>query len=326
MLGANLDYAILKQTQIDSASILDPKAHQVWEIVNQGASNSNLNGIDLSHTTLFQVDLSNADLSDANLNGTNLSGANLKGAYLCQTNLELANLSNANLHSAYLSHANLSQVNFSGTNLNGAYLKDANLQFANFKSAQLDRHTIIDRKWRLVWEIVNQGAEGQELIGLNLSNANLRGANLKRANLSNSNLKNSDLRGANFSEANLTNVDLTHTQLQGVHLEDAILTKAKVPADLPNLAHKRPVSTKISSAQIEDTISESPESNTATMVSLEEPMQMEETTIPASSAKKKINLIIPLGLIILMAISGYFLFLFQQDAEDNSLPQQELSN
>ena len=130
------------------------------------------------------------------------------------------------------------------------------------------------------------------------------------------------MRGANLSDANLTNADLTNTKLQGVRLESAILTKAKVPADLPNFT-STPVNTKVSSTQVEDSISESPESNTVTMVSVEEPIQ---TKAKPSPAKTKINWIIPLGLIILMVISGYFLFIFQKDGDDNSLPQQELPN
>ena len=49
------------------------------------------------------------------------------------------------------------------------------------------------KKWRCVWEIVNQPQEERDLSGKNLSGANLRGASLEWA----------DLEGANVTDDQL---------------------------------------------------------------------------------------------------------------------------
>ena len=54
---------------------------------------------------------------------------------------------------------------------------------ADLREIRVDDSTQMDGKWRLVWEIVNQGADGRDLRG-----ADLRGANLERAKVTNEQL------------------------------------------------------------------------------------------------------------------------------------------
>ena len=74
----------------------------------------------------------------------------------------------------------------------------------------------LDPKWRLVWELVNEGAGGRDLRGADLAGANLTGANLDGADFTDA-----DLRGADLTEASLIGADLTaamldeDTQLEG---------------------------------------------------------------------------------------------------------------
>ena len=153
----------------------------------------------------------------------NLSGADLRLVDLAGANLTLANLSRADLQEANLSQADLRRADLNGANLRGA---------------QIDETTQIDDKWRLVWEIVTQGAVGRDLRGADLSGANLSGANLsgaklREANLRGADLHKADLRKANLSWANLSWANLSETNLSGADLSGADLSWADLSgADL----------------------------------------------------------------------------------------------
>jgi uncharacterized protein YjbI with pentapeptide repeats len=174
------------------------------------------------------VDLSNAHLRGANLTGTDLSGAELRGA----------ELRGANLSDTHLRWANLSGANLYDADLRRADLRDADLRGANLNRANLDDDTQIDAKWRLVWEIVNQGGADRDLSGVNLSDAHLFEVYLHRADLSMANLEGADLRLADLSEAclhqadlsgaNLRGADLRWTDLSGAYLTGAIVTDARL--------------------------------------------------------------------------------------------------
>ncbi|NES20938.1 MAG: pentapeptide repeat-containing protein [Symploca sp. SIO3E6] len=207
----------------------------VREIVNQGARHRNLRYADLSDADLSGADLSGAfllysDLSDANLSLANLSDANLSYADLYDSDLSDANLSRANLSNANLSYAdlydsdlsdaNLSNANLSSANLNDADLSDANLSRANLNGVRINEQTKIDKKWRLVWEIVNQEARHRNLSSANLSSANLSSANLSSVNLSSANLSSTNLIGADLSDANLIDADLRFTNLNGARINE----------------------------------------------------------------------------------------------------------
>jgi uncharacterized protein YjbI with pentapeptide repeats len=121
---------------------------------------------------------------DALLYGADLRAADLNGRFLSE-----ADLSGANLREANLSGADLSKTDLSGANLGGA-----DLSFANLFEAGIDDKTQIDPKWKLVRDIVTDGAEGR---------TDLSKADLSRANLSFVNLRGADLREVNLKEANL---------------------------------------------------------------------------------------------------------------------------
>ena len=67
-------------------------------------------------------------------------------------------------------------------------------------------------KWRLVQEIINQGAKGRNLSGVDLSDADLG-----RANLSGATLSDADLSGADLSRAKLSGADLSGADLSGAY-------------------------------------------------------------------------------------------------------------
>jgi uncharacterized protein YjbI with pentapeptide repeats len=145
------------------------------------------------------------------------SAVNLAGAYLREVDLRGADLTNANLREADLRQADLRQANLRGADLRGADLRNANLEQASLREANLDNTTQIDPKWRLVWEIVNQGAEKRNLSGpsdlakADLSDANLREANLENVSLSGANLHGADLTGANLHQVSLHEAKIDDT-------------------------------------------------------------------------------------------------------------------
>ena len=160
---------------------------------------------DLSGRDLSSLDLQDADLTRANLSGANLSRANLSGGRLSEANLEGANLSEADLR---------------GVDLSGADLRRANLL-----GSLLNDQTQIDKKWRLVWEIVNEGDKERDL-----HRANLREVNLSSADLSEINLSYADLSGANSQKCELVNADLTWAKLRGADLRETNLGGADLRA------------------------------------------------------------------------------------------------
>jgi uncharacterized protein YjbI with pentapeptide repeats/predicted nucleic acid-binding Zn ribbon protein len=177
-----------------------------------------LTGANLFGADLFEANLFGADLSEANLSGANLSEANLSGANLKETNLSQANLSQANLSGADLKEANLFDADLSQADLSGV----------NLKEAKIDETTQFSDKWRLVWEIVDQGAAGRDLSEADLSEANLFGADLSEANLSEANLYKADLFEANLSEADLSKANLSETDLSEADLSRANLSGANL--------------------------------------------------------------------------------------------------
>lgn len=167
-----------------------------------------LAGLNLRGAYFEEADLSRADLSGARLAGASLSDANLRGA---------------NLQGARLSGAELNGADLSGADLRAANLRDANLREANLLGTLVDERTKLDDKWRMVWEIVNQGAEGRTLVDADLSGADLRQAKLARADLSDASLVTANLREADLREANLANAGLDFAELQGADLTGANL-------------------------------------------------------------------------------------------------------
>ncbi len=205
------------------------------------------------------------NLIGANLIAANLSRANLIAANLSDANLIAANLSRANLSDANLNGADLIAANLSDANLIAANLSRANLSRANFRGAIINENTKLDDKWKLTWQILNQGIKelnlrGANLIAANLRAADFRGASLIEADLSIASLIEANLRGASLIEAdlsiaNLIEADLRGANLRGANLSDANLSDANlIEADLrganlirANLRNSNVRSTKFSS-------------------------------------------------------------------------------
>jgi uncharacterized protein YjbI with pentapeptide repeats len=210
--GANLNNVSLHQTIINEDTRLDDKERLVWEIVNQGGNRRDLSGVNLSQANLADADLSQANLSRAVLTDTNLSGASLYGA---------------DLRGAILTEADPQ----------GGSPRQAMLEEADLAGVRLDDTTQIEDKWRLVWEIVNEGAKNRDLSGADLAGADLHavdlsGATLIGARLNRANLQHANLSGADLNGAFLQNADLTGANLAGANLFEAHLVGVKLPADL----------------------------------------------------------------------------------------------
>jgi len=199
-----------------------------------------LNNADLSRTNLAGANLSNANLAEsyaggAHFKSANLAGANLENAAFDRANLACVDLRNANLKETFFSEASLIRANLEGANLEnarlgvvdlsnanlkGANLRGAYLDFANLQDAVIDDNTKIEPKWRLVWELVNQGGRGRNLRGVDLESANLAGVDLADADLSGANLNSTNLRNANLLGANLEGANLEFSDLCGATMPD----------------------------------------------------------------------------------------------------------
>ncbi|MBP0020222.1 MAG: pentapeptide repeat-containing protein [Cyanobacteria bacterium SBLK] len=181
LINANLRLTNLREVKIDEKTKLIKKWHLVWEILNHPPINRDLSRIDLSGADLNNINLSNVNLSFTDLNNANLSNVNLSF-----TDLSSADLSSTDLSSADLSYANLRKV-------------------------KINEQTRLDKKWRLVWEILNESPTNRDLSGADISNANFSFANL------------SDI---DFSYATLSNINLTQTQALYTNFKGATLTGA----------------------------------------------------------------------------------------------------
>ncbi|NEQ63289.1 MAG: pentapeptide repeat-containing protein [Moorea sp. SIO4A1] len=135
-----------------------------------------------------------------------------------------------------LKDANLCEADLRRVDLRGANLSKANLNYTKLHRTQI-QEAIIDEKWYLVWEIVNNGAEERDLSQVDLSQADLSEANFKngiltrvdfsssifnRADLSWSDLSRANFRKANLAEANFNWADLNNADLSEVQGFDSI--------------------------------------------------------------------------------------------------------
>ncbi|GAB1542192.1 hypothetical protein NUACC21_48660 [Scytonema sp. NUACC21] len=120
-------------------------------------------------------------------------------------------------------------------NLSDANLSDTDLSDANLSGAKIGKNPQIDKKWHLVWRIVNHRASDADLryadlSGVNLSYVDLSDADLSDADLSYADLRDADLSYANLSSASLINADLINADLRRADLSGAYL----INADLSN--------------------------------------------------------------------------------------------
>ncbi|MHC5725878.1 MAG: pentapeptide repeat-containing protein, partial [Nostoc sp.] len=101
------------------------------------------------------------------------------------------------------------------------------------ESSDDEESTESDEKWRLVQEIVSQGAIRRDLSSADLSDADLSSAalisaNLSLADLSHADLSNADLRYADLIGADLRNADLRNADLRNADLRNADLRNANL--------------------------------------------------------------------------------------------------
>ena len=166
-----------------------------------------LQGVDLSMADLEVANICEADLSSVDFTRTKLSRANLANSILVKANLYGSNLGN--------------------TNLRGANLSEANLKYAKLHRSQI-QETIIDEKWYLVWDIVNNGAEERDLSEADLSEADLSEANFRNGNLSRVDFSSSIFYSTNFSWANLTKANFSKANIERVNFSWADLSEANL--------------------------------------------------------------------------------------------------
>ncbi|WP_052672486.1 pentapeptide repeat-containing protein [Aliterella atlantica] len=221
---ANLEYANLRGTQIQEATI-DEKWYLVWDIVNNGVEGRDLQGLDLSMANLEGANLCEADLKNVNLTGTKFNRANLAKSNLVKANLIKTDLNMANLRMTNLREANLCEAILRGADLSGANLSEANLRYAKLHCTQI-QEAIIDEKWYLVWDIINNGAEGRDLSEADLSEADLSEANFKNGNLSRVNFSRSILNKADFSWTDLSGANFRKANLAGANFDWADFNEA----------------------------------------------------------------------------------------------------
>ncbi len=323
--GASLDFVIFSQAKINSKTIIADKNRCVYNIINNTAENKNFTGADLSNSNLFRADLNNADLSNAKLVNANLNSANLSNAYLYRADLTKANLQNADLKNAYLSQANLTNANLAKASCNGTYLKDAELKFANLKTTKLSHKTMIDSKWYSVWEIVNRGAVGKNLSGMDFSQANLQGVNFEKANLSNAKLTEAILSHSNLTDANLTNTDLTGADIRNVDLDKTNLQKTKSKSAVGSHDNHLPATKSFDQSNV--MIKEKPIAETRTLNRSTATSKTTEQVLTKNNQKQSKNRsiisILSLGIIVTFGAASY-LFLQQSPNFSGQSWQQKL--
>ena len=208
LTGAVLVEADLFRTRVDSAILAGAKLARAF----------------LEETSLIGADLTEADLREADLFHAHVSKAQLVDA----------NLMGACLEQAYLDGAVLKGAKLTGADLRGADLSQADLTGTHLDEVILDDNTKLAKKWRLVWRIVNRGASGQDLRGVDLSGANLRNVDLSGADLSDANLIGTNLVGANLGGTYLARARIDDTTQLEVkwRLIQEIVTKGAPGQDL----------------------------------------------------------------------------------------------
>lgn len=160
----------------------------------------------LGHVEWKSAHLEVLDLNGSNLSKTSLTFANLRGATLVGADLKGADLSNASLET----------VDASGASLVGADLRQANigkhsrLAGCDFSDADL-RRTFLGSAYAR---------------GARFHDAEMKQANLNLADLSGADFENADLRRANLYVANLRDANLRGAHLKGANLDKADFTNA----------------------------------------------------------------------------------------------------
>jgi uncharacterized protein YjbI with pentapeptide repeats len=170
--GADFSRADLSISNLCHANLTEANLYSVnliWaDLTKANLSDTNLRRANLRETNLTKANLIAADLTKADLTEANLSGADLRGANLRGVDFFKANLSGADLRGTNLNDADLRRADLSGANLTGA----------NLQKARISQETIIEEKWRQVWESAASSSQdditavdrGDEVTEIDLSN------------------------------------------------------------------------------------------------------------------------------------------------------------
>lgn len=128
-----------------------------------------------------------------------------------------------------LKKISLKGVNLQGLNLRNVNLKNANLTNANFCGTLINKNTKIDLKSLLIWKIINQGLDNQNLSEISFHESNLQGSQIKNTVFSNSlfsftNLSRTILTNVNFKETTFNRVNLEQGNLKQINLESSLFS------------------------------------------------------------------------------------------------------
>ena len=128
----NRKYQILKDYVIGNTNWQHSSLHQI------NLSDAVLRGIDLTASTLLEINMRGCNLEFADLSSTNIHKCNLHNARLKGANFSGAILNRVNLSYTYLELACFRNTNFTDVDLSNAYLCCADLRGACLKGANLD--------------------------------------------------------------------------------------------------------------------------------------------------------------------------------------------
>jgi uncharacterized protein YjbI with pentapeptide repeats len=224
-------------------------------------SQTNLNGVNLSHKSLNSSNLKDASLCFSNLEQTSFEGADLQEADLRYANLNGAYFKGAKLNGAKFSLDGLVGVNLTGTDLRGVrwygeretilylandpngrflplsqYVKEISRPFPKgCTPAVWDNHFLymssvnqIQRyELRTSTVCLNDSILDEAILeGMNLNNAYLNSVTLKSANCKGTKFKGANLTEVNFKDANLVGANFSDAEMEGARFEGANISGA----------------------------------------------------------------------------------------------------
>ena len=194
------------------------------------------------------ADLRNADLRHVYFHGFNLRNVDLRGA-----KLDWANFKNADgweeakldrkwqvvaqaatrcsletlLRGQDLRNANLKDMSLYNCDLRGTDLRGAVLDGAHFQEAIINERTILDSKWRLVYDVVNGKADVRKLHDVDFRHADLLAVNLEDSDLSGAKLDGANLSSAILNNSIMANVSASLADFSLASLAGATLKNAR---------------------------------------------------------------------------------------------------
>ncbi|MFN8443988.1 MAG: pentapeptide repeat-containing protein [Caldilineaceae bacterium] len=139
-----------RDVTINYSTKLKPSWQLSHQLIHQGLRDQNLRSVDLSYTTMIEIDFSGRDLSRSNFTGTWLFRSKFVGARLVNAIFVSADLADADFTDADLRDANFKSVSFDfcitkarldGANLRGASLWNADLTTVTLNGAIYDQYT-----------------------------------------------------------------------------------------------------------------------------------------------------------------------------------------